>query len=121
MPSVNIPDALFSEIGKVVVGAVSPEDFVVAAVREKLSWEGRKREFFRLSDETRAAMQAKGLTEADILAGFEDFRHDPTDRAHFELPADNWDAFCAELDRPPTDIPVLRTLLAERDCRSKEG
>ena len=34
MPHVNIPDTLFSEIGKVVAAPASPEDFVVAAVRE---------------------------------------------------------------------------------------
>lgn len=48
---------------------------MLEAVREKLSWEDRRRHFCRLSDETRAAMVAKGLTEADMLKDFEDFRH----------------------------------------------
>jgi hypothetical protein len=72
---VNIPDTLAREIERVVPAPRSPEDFVLEAVREKLSWEDRKREFCRLSDETRAAMVARGLTEADILRDFEDFRH----------------------------------------------
>ena len=55
----------------VVPTTTSPDDFVVQAVREKLSGESRKGEFYRLSDETRAAMAAKGLTEADLLADFE--------------------------------------------------
>jgi hypothetical protein len=80
MLQVNIPDTLLSEIEKVVSAPTSLEDFVVEAVREKLSWEGRRREFYRLSDETRAAMKAKGLTEADILNDFEAFRHRLTGR-----------------------------------------
>jgi hypothetical protein len=70
MPQVNIPQSLFEQIERVVPTTTSPDDFVVQAVWEKLSWEGRKGEFFRLSDETRAAMTAKGLTEADLLAEF---------------------------------------------------
>ena len=71
MPQVHIPQSLFEQIEKVVPTTTSPDDFVVQAVREKLSWEGRKGEFYRLSDQTRAAMAAKGLTEADILADFD--------------------------------------------------
>jgi hypothetical protein len=71
---VNIPDTLAAEIERLVPAPTSPEDFVLEAVREKLSWEDRRREFCRLSDETRAAMAAKRLTEADILRDFEDFR-----------------------------------------------
>lgn len=72
---VDIPDRLASEIERLIPSPRSPEDFVLEAVREKLSWEDRRREFCRLSDETRAAMAAKGLTEADILRDFGDFRH----------------------------------------------
>ncbi len=35
------------------------------------------------------------------------------DRAHFTLPAQDWDAFWAALDAPPRDIPALRKLLTE--------
>ena len=71
MPQVQIPQALFDQIETVVSVNGSPEEFVVAAVREKLSAEKRKAEFYRLSDATCAAMTAKGLTEADVLADFE--------------------------------------------------
>jgi len=75
MPQVNIPEPLFAEIERAVLAPASPEEFVLDAVREKLSWKGRKLEFFRLSDETRSAMVAKGLEEADILSDFEAFRN----------------------------------------------
>jgi hypothetical protein len=47
---------------------------VADAVREKLAWQERRTEFIQLSDETRRMMDAKGITEADILADFEAFR-----------------------------------------------
>jgi hypothetical protein len=74
MPQVNIPDSLFREVEKVLPNAVSPDEFIVTAVREKLSSEGQKREFYRLSDRTRAAMTAKGLTDSAILTNFESAR-----------------------------------------------
>jgi hypothetical protein len=40
------------------------------AVHEELSIEEPKREFFRISDENRAAMARKRLSEEDILAEF---------------------------------------------------
>jgi hypothetical protein len=70
MPQVNIPDSLFREVEKALPNAVSPDEFIVTAVREKLSFEGQKHEFYRLSDQARAAMTAKGLTESDILTNF---------------------------------------------------
>jgi hypothetical protein len=75
MPQINIPDSLFREVEKALPNAVSPDEFIVMAVREKLSFEGQKSEFYRLSDQTRAAMTARGLTEADVLAEFESARH----------------------------------------------
>jgi hypothetical protein len=71
MPQVNIPDSLFREVEKVLPNAVSPDEFIVTAVQEKLSFEGQKNEFYKLSNRTRAAMTAKGLSEADVLAEFE--------------------------------------------------
>jgi hypothetical protein len=82
MPQVNIPDTLFSEIEKAIRLPISPEDFVVAAVREKLSWESRKEEFFRLSDGTWAAMLAKGLSEGDILRDFASVRQELSEPTH---------------------------------------
>lgn len=75
MPQVNIPDALFHEVEKALPKAVSPDEFVVMAVREKLTFEDQKREFYRLSDGTRAAMVERGLAESDILGAFESTRH----------------------------------------------
>lgn len=74
MPEIHIPDNVFQEIEKILPAAVSADEFVVQAVREKLSSEDRKQEFYRLSDRTRAAMVEKGLTESDILAEFDLFR-----------------------------------------------
>jgi hypothetical protein len=80
MPQIDIPQSLFEQIERVVPTAISAEEFVVQAVREKLSSEGRKYEFYRLSDDTRRAMAAKGLTEADVLADFEAAREAPSER-----------------------------------------
>ncbi len=74
MPQIQIPQSLFEKIESVVPATTSPEEFVLQAVEEKLSWEERRTEFYRLSDATRAAMTAKGLTEADILTDFETSR-----------------------------------------------
>jgi hypothetical protein len=35
------------------------------------------------------------------------------DQAHFVLSEEQWDAFCALLDRPPKDHPELRKLLTQ--------
>jgi uncharacterized protein (DUF1778 family) len=45
------------------------------------------------------------LKEAEVLL---------TEQTHFALPARQWQAFCAALDRPAKDIPALKRLLAER-------
>ena len=74
MPQVEIPDAVFERIDQVRPESQSVADFVQHAVQEKLAWEERKREFYRLSDETRMAMSNRGLSEAEILADFESFR-----------------------------------------------
>jgi hypothetical protein len=41
---------------------------------EKLSWESRRSEFYRVSDAMRAAMVEKGLSEERVLADFDSFR-----------------------------------------------
>jgi hypothetical protein len=74
MPQVNIPDSLFREVERVLPNAVSPDEFIVKAVREKVASEGQKQEFYRLSNQTRAAMTARGLTESDILKEFDSAR-----------------------------------------------
>ncbi len=74
MPHVDIPESLYREIEEVLPGPTSAEEFVAQAVREKLSFEARKREFYRLSDQTRAALEDRCLTDADILSDFDAFR-----------------------------------------------
>ena len=75
MPQVNIPESLFHEVERVLPSTVSPDEFILTAVREKLTFEERKHEFYRLSNQTRAAMAAKGLTESEVLKEFELARH----------------------------------------------
>ncbi|MGD0517794.1 MAG: hypothetical protein ABSA26_09695 [Thermoguttaceae bacterium] len=74
MPQVYIPDPLFKEIEKALPETSSPNDFVLQAVREKLTFVEHKEEFRRLSELTRAAMLEKNLSETDILTDFDCFR-----------------------------------------------
>jgi hypothetical protein len=74
MVQIGIPEDLFECIKRVVPDSVSPESYVVEVLRENLAFEERKRHFYRLSDQTRAAMMQKGISEADILEDFESFR-----------------------------------------------
>jgi len=74
MPQIHIPETLFAEIEKMLPPSASAAEFVVQAVREKLSVEDRKREFYRISDQNRAAMTEKGISAAEILADFESVR-----------------------------------------------
>jgi hypothetical protein len=74
MPHVNIPDNLFQQIEKILPPAVSTDDYVVEAVREKLVSEDHKRRFFELSERNRTAMKEKGLTEESFLTDFDQFR-----------------------------------------------
>ena len=71
MPQIHISQALFEQIEKLLPEAMSLDDFVLEAVHEKLSSEDRKQEFYRLSDQTRAAMAERGVAEVDVLADFE--------------------------------------------------
>ncbi len=74
MPQVHIPESLFQQIKKVLPAAASPDDFVVQAVCDKLSWENRRSEFYGVSDAVRAAMVEKGWSEERVLADFDSFR-----------------------------------------------
>ena len=53
---------------------LSTAEFVADAVREKLAWQERRAEFFRLSDETRRQLDNQGIGEAEILRDFDAFR-----------------------------------------------
>jgi len=75
MPQIFIPETLFKEIEKALPQSASADDFVLQAVRDKLTFVEHKQEFLQLSESTRAAMRDKGLSEADILTDFECFRN----------------------------------------------
>jgi len=78
MAQISIADDLLEKVDTARPKSVSAEEFVADAVREKLAWHDRKTEFFQLSDETRRMMDAKGITEAEILADFEASRESLT-------------------------------------------
>ena len=74
MPLIEIPDAIFQRIEQLRPESQSAADFVLHAIQDRLAWEDRKREFNRLSDETRRAMSQQGISAAEVLADFESFR-----------------------------------------------
>ena len=57
---------------------LSTAEFVADAVREKLAWQERRAEFFRLSDETRRQLDKQGIGDAEILRNFDAFRESLT-------------------------------------------
>jgi hypothetical protein len=72
MPQVEIPLDLFQQIQAALpTSGGSPDQFVSQAVQEKLDKQGQREEFMRLSDITRHALAARGVTEEEILADFE--------------------------------------------------
>jgi hypothetical protein len=74
MANITISDELLERVEQSLPKATSVAEFVADAVREKLAWQQRKAEFFRLSDETRRQMEMRGISEAEILGEFEAFR-----------------------------------------------
>ncbi len=78
MAQISIADELLKQIESALPESVSSEQFVADAVREKLAWQQRKAEFVRLTDDTRQRMEAKGITESEILAEFESSRESLT-------------------------------------------
>lgn len=75
MPHVEIPQDLFQQIQAALPVSGSPDQFVSQAVREKLAKEEQREEFMRLVAKNREAMVKQGLTEEDILADFDAWRH----------------------------------------------
>jgi hypothetical protein len=75
MSTVEIPESLWRQIEGVGVAGRAIEEFVQQAIREKLAEEERKQEFYRLSNEMRAAMLRQGMTEEQIIAEFDSLRH----------------------------------------------
>lgn len=72
MLQIELPESLLQQIES--TGITVPE-FVQQAVREKLAADERRKLFYRLSDEMRAAMHRQGLTEDQLLAEFDALRH----------------------------------------------
>jgi hypothetical protein len=77
MAQISIADDLLGKVDTARSETVSAEEFVADAVRERLAWHDRKTEFFQLSDEIRRTMDAKEITEAEILVDFEASRESP--------------------------------------------
>jgi hypothetical protein len=76
MPQVEIPLDLFQQIQAALpTSGGSPDQFVSQAVQEKLDKHEQREEFLRLSDITRHALAARGVTEDEILADFDAWRH----------------------------------------------
>jgi len=78
MAAVTLPDDLWNKLEQSLPKSVSAEEFVAQAVREKLAFQGRQAEFYRLSEETRRLMQEKGVSEEDFLRDFNAFRNGPS-------------------------------------------
>ena len=74
MVQIGIPEDVFEGIKKVAPDSVSPDAYVTEVLRAKLASEERKKEFYQLSDENRAAMVREGVSEEEILKDFESFR-----------------------------------------------
>lgn len=74
MATITLPDDLLEQVERALPKSVSPDEFVADAVRDKLAWQDRKQEFFRLSNGTRRRMEEQGISEAELLADFEAFR-----------------------------------------------
>ena len=74
MPQVYIPETLLKEIEKALPETSSADNFIIQAVREKLTSLEHKKEFYKLSARAQTVMQEKGLSETDILKDFDSFR-----------------------------------------------
>ncbi len=78
MAEITLPDELLEQVERALPESVSADEYVADAVREKLGWQQRKAEFFRLSDGTRRLMEENGISETELLADFEAFRETVT-------------------------------------------
>ena len=74
MPHIEIPSDLLQQIESVLPPSTSVDGFVREAVREKIAWTDRRKDFIHLSDQVRHAMEDRGLTEQEILDDFEQHR-----------------------------------------------
>jgi len=74
MPHVDIPQDLFQQIQQMLPACENTDQFIQAAVREKIAWKERSNEFRKMSDLTKQAMLERGLTEEELLEDFEKHR-----------------------------------------------
>jgi uncharacterized protein YcaQ len=76
IPAYYIPERLapkFSEAAK-KTGFAKPEDFLTRIIEEKLLELEEKEKIMAISAKVRAALEAKGISEEETLADFEQFR-----------------------------------------------
>jgi uncharacterized protein (DUF1778 family) len=70
--------------------------------------------------EEAAALSGRSLTEF-VLASAQSAANDIlADRSRFILPAEQWHAFVAALERPPRELPRIATLLASPSMLAAE-
>ena len=63
---------------------------------------------------TRAAeLKQTTVTNFMVEQAFSAAQQILADQTHFYLSPEKWDEFCAAIDAPPQDLPLLRKLLSE--------
>jgi metal-responsive CopG/Arc/MetJ family transcriptional regulator len=74
--AISIPDQLISKISEAAKkkGFAKPEDFVTRLIEEKLLELEEKEKIIAITDKVRAALEAKGISEEETSAKFEQFR-----------------------------------------------
>jgi uncharacterized protein (DUF1778 family) len=60
-----------------------------------------------------ASIEEKTISECVLDNAYKAAQEVLAEQTHFNLPEDQWKAFCAALDAPPKSIPELRALLTE--------
>lgn len=60
-----------------------------------------------------ASIEEKTISEFVLENAYQAAQEVIAEQTHFNLPEDQWEAFCTALDAPPVSIPALRTLLTE--------
>lgn len=75
--AIRIPDQLMPRISEAAKknGFKKPEDFIHRLIEEKLLELEEKEKTLEITDRVRAALEAKGISEEDTFADFEEFRH----------------------------------------------
>ena len=74
--AISIPDELIPKISAAAKkkGFNKPEDFITRLVVEKLLELEKREKIFEITDRVGATLQAKGISEEETLADFEQFR-----------------------------------------------